>query len=250
MSRSDEFLGAVRSEFPGDRVTFQKGVPAFHPETAEEAAGLFKLANQHQQKVFISGFGNNISPTGPAFDEIITIQSDRLNTLLEVAAQNYYITVGGGYPLREINRQLAPLKLALPHSNLPCVSSVGGAIAVGLSADLHGRDLPLKKYFIKAEIVTPEGDIIKPGSTCFKSVSGYDIIRIFSGSWGVLGMIVSATFRVMPESGLTELSSMRMKAVSREDFLNGLAQTNTSVDAVYSRKVKDKFDPNGVLPIV
>ncbi len=118
------------------------------------------------------------------------------------------------------------------------------------SADLHGRDLPLKKYFIKAEIVTPEGDIIKPGSTCFKSVSGYDIVKIFSGSWGLLGMIVSATFRLMPESGLAELSSMRMKAVNREDFLGGLAQTNTAVDAVYSRKVKDKFDPNGVLPIV
>ena len=43
---------------------------------------------------------------------------------------------------------------------------------------------------------------------------------------------------------------MKMKAINREVFLAGLAETNTDADAVYSRKVKAKFDPRGILPVV
>jgi len=250
MKEPGKFVSIIRSEFPDDRVTYQKRVPTFHPESAEEAAKLFKLANRHGQKMYITGFGNNIDPVGEPFIDMVLIRTDRLNTLLEVIPQDFFVTAGSGYPLREVNLQLERIKLSLPHSYLPYVGSVGGAIATGLSAELDGQDLPLKKYFIKAEIVTPEGDIIRPGSACFKSVSGYDVVKVFYNSWGLLGLIVSATFRVMPTATAAELGPMKMKGINREDFLAGLAETNTAADAVYSRKVKAKFDPRGILPII
>lgn len=250
MKESGKFVSIIRSEFPDDRVTYQKRVPTFHPESTAEAAKLFKLANQHGQKMYITGFGNNIDPVGKPFVDMVSIRTDRLNTLLEVVPQDFFVTAGSGYPLREVNLQLERMKLSLPHSSLAYVGSVGGAIATGLSVELDGQDLPLKKYFIKAEIVTPEGDIIRPGSACFKSVSGYDIVKVFYNSWGLLGLIVSATFRVMPTVTAAELGPMKMKAINRKDFLAGLAETNTAADAVYSRKVKAKFDPRGILPIV
>jgi glycolate oxidase len=250
MNEPGKFVSIIRSEFPDDRVTYQKRVATFHPESAAEAAKLFKLANQHGQKMYITGFGNNIDPVGKPFVDMVLIRTDRLNTLLEVVGQDFFVTAGSGYPLREVNLQLERIKLSLPHSSLAYVGSVGGAIATGLSAELDGQDLPLKKYFIKAEIVTPEGDIIRPGSACFKSVSGYDMVKVFYNSWGLLGLIVSATFRVMPTATAAELGPMKMKGINREDFLAGLAETNTAVDAVYSRKVKAKFDPRGILPVV
>ena len=250
MNEPGKFVSIIRSEFPDDRVTYQKRVATFHPESAAEAAKLFKLANQHGQKMYITGFGNNIDPVGKPFVDMVSIRTDRLNTLLEVVGQDFFVTAGSGYPLREVNLQLERIKLSLPHSSLAYVGSVGGAIATGLSAELDGQDLPLKKYFIKAEIVTPEGDIIRPGSACFKSVSGYDMVKVFYNSWGLLGLIVSATFRVMPTATAVELGPMKMKAINREDFLAGLAETNTAADAVYSRKVKAKFDPRGILPVV
>jgi FAD/FMN-containing dehydrogenase len=250
MKEPGKFVSIIRSEFPDDRVTYQKRVPTFHPESAAEAAKLFKLANRHGQKMYITGFGNNIDPVGEPFVDMVSIRTDRLNALLEVVPQDFFVTAGSGYPLREVNLQLERIKLSLPHSSLAYVGSVGGAIATGLNVELDGQDLPLKKYFIKAEIVTPEGDIIRPGSACFKSVSGYDIVKVFYNSWGLLGLIVSATFRVMPTATAAELGPMKMKAINREDFLAGLAEANTAADAVYSRKVKAKFDPRGILPIV
>lgn len=250
MNDLNKFLEYVRNEFPDDRLTYQKTIPTFHPESSVEASGFLKLANKYKQKVFITGFGNNIDPIGSPFDKMISIRTDRLNNIINISPKDFYITVGGGYPLREINLHLSEYKLWLPHGSLSYVGSVGGALAAGLTAKYEIHDLPLKKYFIKGEIVTPQGDIISPGSICFKSVSGYDIVKLFFGSWGLLGLIVSATFRVMPESGAEDYSSITMNGIDRSKLLDCLDENNNDIDAIYSRKVKDKFDPNNVLPIV
>lgn len=250
MSRPNEFIKAVAGEFHEDRLTYQKAVPTFHPESADEAARFIRLANKQGQKIYITGFGNIIDPRGEPYESMVTIRTDRLNDLLEISAENYYVRAGSGFPLKEVNLDLKEHDLYLPHSDLPYVGSVGGAVAVNLCADLDGHDLPIKKYFIQAEIVTPEGEIITPGSVCFKSVSGYDIVKIFAPSWGLLGLVISAAFRVMPLTAADEFASMKMRAVDRQHFLSGLDETNEDTDAVYSRKIKAKFDPQTVLPIV
>jgi len=250
MTKRDEFVSVIQNEFETDRLTIQNTLPTFHPESAEEAARLFRLANQHEQQVYITGFGNNIDPVGEKFVGLIIVRTDRLNQLIEINPQDLYVTAGAGYPLRELNHHLLKQKLFVPHGQLPYVGSVGGAIAVGLSARHMGHDLPLKRYFLKAEIVTPEGEIITPGSVCFKSASGYDVVKVFAGSWGLLGLVVSATIRVMPDTALDEYELLSQNETNREAFLAGLAKSNVSHDAVYARKIKQKFDPRAVLPIV
>jgi FAD/FMN-containing dehydrogenase len=250
MSDRTTFLQAVASEFPDDRLTWQKTIPTFHPQSAAEAGSFFRLANKHSQHCFITGFGNNVDPIGSPFDKLVTVRTDRLNDLHEVAEQDLYVKVGAGYPLKELNLDIAGAKLFLPHSDMPYVGSFGGAVAAGLSADLIGRDWSIKRYFIKAEIVTPTGDIITPGSVCFKSVSGYDIVKLYAGSWGLYGLIVSLWFRVLPDSARHEYESLTLKPLDRTLFLQALDSGNASTDAVYTRKIKDKFDPSGILPVV
>jgi FAD/FMN-containing dehydrogenase len=250
MSTLERFVDVVRSEFPDDRVTFQKVVPTFHPESAEEAARLICLANENSQPLFIAGFGNNVSPVGDRFSTAMAIKSDRLNYISEINEKDFYITAGAGYPLREVNRAIHEKQLLLPHSSLPYTGSVGGAIAVGLSADLHGHDFPLRRYLLKAKIVTVRGEIIEPGSVCFKSVSGYDVVKIFAGSWGLLGMVITASFRVMPVSAASDYAPARQKPVDRRKLLDGLLGDERDADVIYSRKIKAKFDPNNVLPVL
>ncbi|RME31092.1 MAG: FAD-binding oxidoreductase [Candidatus Zixiibacteriota bacterium] len=248
MAHPDRFIALLGNEFPDDRLTFQKNVPTFHPESAEEAARLFRLANHHRQPLYITGFGNNIDPVGEAFEELIVVRTDRLNDLLTIAPEDFYVRVEAGYPLRELNEHLEPEGLFMPHASLPYVGSVGGAVAVNLNATHQGHDLPIRRYLIETQVVTPEGEIIKPGSVCFKSVSGYDVAKIFAPSWGLLGLIVSATFRVFPLSAKDEYGDLAMQAVDPTSFLAALAETNESNDALYARKIKRKFDPRGVLP--
>ncbi len=260
MSRPEQFITVIQSEFPEDRLTYQKAIATFHPQSAQEAAKLFKLANKQKQPLYITGFGNNIDPLGSPFTEMITVRTDRLNDVLEINPPDLFITVGSGFPLREINVELEQFdygkdefniaKLFLPHSDLPYVGSVGGAIAAGLNATLGQHKVPLKKYLVKAEVVTPEGEIITPGSVCFKSVSGYDIVKLFWNSWGLLGLIISASFRIMPLTAKHEFATMTLDAINRRSILSVLDEADTTVDASYSRKIRNKFDPQGIFPIV
>lgn len=250
MKQLADFIKSIESDFPADRFTWQKSVPTFHPESSHEAARLFQLANTHRVQLFITGFGNNIDPVGEPFVNMVSVRTDRLNQLHAVEPEDFYVRVGGGYPLREINRHLADHDLYFPPSGLPYVGSAGGAVATNLTATVAGHRFPIKKYLIKAEVVTPRGEIISPGSVCFKSVSGYDIVKIFAPSWGLLGLLVSLTFRVLPSSAVGEYRDMTMLGIERDVFLAGLDASNDDVDAVYSRKVKAKFDPNTILPMV
>ena len=250
MTELREFVSIVLSEFDDDRLTWQKQIPTFHPESADEAARFMVLANEHGQKVFIVGYSNIVAPEGPSFYDVIAIKSDRLNDLIEINPADLYVTVGSGYPLQEINLRLVDRNLFVPHSDLPYVGSVGGALAVGMTGEMHGHDVPLSRYFLKAEIVTPEGEIITPGSICFKSVSGYDVVKIYYHSWGLLGFIVSASFRVMPDTARPDYATLQQKSIDRAGLVKDLNESNTDPDAVYSRKIKTKFDPNNVLPLV
>ncbi len=250
MANPRTFLDAVGKDFPEDRFTFQKRLVTFHPETTEESARFLKAAGTEKQPVYITGFGNNIDPIGEPFEQLVILRTDRLNNILEVSPADLYVKVGAGFPLREINLELKKHNLFMPHAALPYVGSAGGAVAVNLSAEMHGHDVPLKKYFIQAEVVTPEGEIINPGSVCFKSVSGYDVVKVYAASWGLLGLIFSATFRVVPDTAAEEFAAMKMRAVDRAGFLGGLEESSLDTDAVYSRKIKAKFDPHNVLPVV
>ncbi len=250
MAGLDAFITLIRSEFPDDRLTYQRRIATFHPQSADEASKLFRLANAHGRNIFITGFGNNIDPWGEPFVSMLLVRTDRLNGLLEINPNDLYVTAGAGYPLREINKSLKESHLWLPHADLPYAGSVGGAIAAGLKAEFRRHEFPLKRYLLKAVVVTPEGDIIEPGSICFKSVSGYDVVKVFFNSWGLLGLIISASFRVMPESAKADYADMKMLPMDRDRVISPLDETDTSPDAVYCRKIRSKFDPNGVLPIV
>ncbi|MCX6827375.1 MAG: FAD-binding oxidoreductase [candidate division Zixibacteria bacterium] len=244
------FIDIIKAEFSEDRLTYQKGMTTFHPESAEETARLFRLANEYGQKFYIAGFGNNIEPAGKAFDDIIALRTDRLNEFIKIVPEDFYIVVGAGFPIGEINTKLKKYGLFLPHAELPYAGSVGGALAVGLSGQINGHILPIGRYFIKAEITLPQGRIINPGSICFKSVSGFDIVKIFSPSWGLLGMIAAATFRVLPISLFEEYKELKILPIDYRSFLSIYRESADNISAQYSLKIKGKFDPEEILPPV
>jgi len=68
-----------------------------------------------------------------------------------------------------------------------------------------------KDYVLGLEVVLPTGGILRTGSRCMKSLSGYDLTRLFVGSEGTLGVVCEITFRIHPRPGasLTALAFFR-----------------------------------------
>jgi FAD/FMN-containing dehydrogenase len=237
----------IRNAYP-EGLTWQKGVATFHPESAAQAADVFRRAAAYHQHLFISGFANNVDPVGEPFADILVIKTDRLNSMIEIAEKDYYLTVGAGYPMKEIDRAVGPYGLWHPFSGTNYPGSVGGALASGLTGDDGAHPVPFSRYLLAVTAVLPDGSIVTPGAVTFKSVSGYDISRIFYNSWGTLGLVVQLTLRVLPASKRGEWPHVTVSSPDRNRFIRDL-QGDTPL-ARLCRRIKSEYDPGGLLPII
>ena len=174
--------------------------------------------------------------------------------------------VGSGFPLREINTHLKDFELYLPHGDLPYVGSVGGALAVGLTADRDDGEsgsttsLPIGRFTLGLKMATPTGELKTYGTEYERDSSGENFARALSPSWGLFGFIESAILRVIPLSAREEYPNLRQREVSLATFLETTfpnmidtekAQSKEEADfASYMAKIRAKLDPNDIFPIV
>lgn len=232
-----------------DRLTWQKTIPTFHPESPEEAADIVIQAGRYGQRLFISGFANTIDPSGGPFADLLVLKADRLNTILDVNRRDFHITVGAGFPVTEINRRLVDEGLWFPFGDTQYPGSFGGALAAGLKGHDGVHLVPFSRHLLSVTAVLADGSIVHPGSLTFKSVSGYDISRLFYDSWGCLGMVIELSFRVLPVSRKNEeCSSLTLLPPDHDAFIKQMTGQDPSAELY--RTIKNHFDPQGLLPLI
>jgi len=126
-------------------------------------------------------------------------------TLLE--AEELVMTAMTGTPLVEIEAalekagvQLAfePLDLGPLYGHAADKQTIGGVIACNLSGPRRVSAGAARDHFLGLEVVTGHGEIIKAGGRVVKNVTGYDLCKLFAGSYGTLGVLTQVTLKVMP----------------------------------------------------
>jgi glycolate oxidase FAD binding subunit len=73
-------------------------------------------------------------------------------------------------------------------------------IACGLSGIRRLRHGPLRDHVLEVRFVTADGRLVKGGGPTVKNVTGYDLPRLFVGSFGTLGVVVQLTLRCRPRA--------------------------------------------------
>jgi FAD/FMN-containing dehydrogenase len=81
-------------------------------------------------------------------------------------------------------------------------ATVGGVIACGLSGIRRLGHGPLRDHVLEVRFVTADGRVVKGGGPTVKNVTGYDLPRLFVGSFGTLGVLVQLTLRCRPRAAL------------------------------------------------
>lgn len=147
-----------------------------------------------------SGFGNHLH-WGAALqpDAGPTLSMALINRVLQHAVDDFTVTVEAGLPLSQLQLVLAEKGQWLPlDPPVAGPSSIGGLVARGLSGRLQHHYRGLRDQLLGLSLLRSDGTAAKAGGRVVKNVAGFDLMRLFAGSWGSLGLISEITLRTMP----------------------------------------------------
>ena len=170
------------------------GVPArlvAAPASTAEAAAL--IAAAQDLTVVIRGAGTKIDWGTPPGALDLIIDTRRITGVVEHAAGDLITIVRAGTPLAEID--LGDQQLALDG---PAGATVGGTVAANTSGPRRLHYGSARDLLIGITIVRPDGKIAKSGGKVVKNVAGYDLGKLFTGSYGTRGLITECAFRLHP----------------------------------------------------
>jgi glycolate oxidase FAD binding subunit len=122
-----------------------------------------------------------------------------MNRLLAHAVGDLTVTIETGISFQQLQQQLATAGQFLPLDPLfPNQATIGGIIATADTGSLRHRYGGVRDLLLGFSWVRPDGAIAKAGGQVVKNVAGYDLMKLFTGAYGTLGIIQQVTMRVYP----------------------------------------------------
>ncbi|MBA3946371.1 MAG: FAD-binding oxidoreductase [Herpetosiphonaceae bacterium] len=169
------------------------------PGDVDELSAVLRWANDAGVHVLPRGGGTKQGwGNAPHGGELI-LSTRRLNQVLEHAWGDMTASAQAGCTVEAFNLRLAEHGQQLALDPLwPNQATIGGVLSVNDSGALRLRYGSLRDLIIGITIVLPDGTIARSGGKVVKNVAGYDLPKLLTGSFGTLGVIVDATFRLYP----------------------------------------------------
>jgi glycolate oxidase FAD binding subunit len=169
------------------------------PESEEEVAAILRYAFSAGLAVIPRGGGTQLDYGAPPQRADIILSMARLSGVIEYAPHDLTVTVRAGTPLVELQRALGEARqwLALDPP-LAVSATIGGIIATNATGSRRQRYLGVRDQIIGVRVALADGTIARGGGKVVKNVAGYDLPKLYTGSLGTLGVILSASFRLYP----------------------------------------------------
>jgi glycolate oxidase FAD binding subunit len=148
------------------------------------------------------GLGN--APSGP----FATVYLNRaLAGAIEHQADDLTVVVPASATLEEIEKLLAEKHQWLPlDPPLAPGATIGGVLAAGVGGPLRGRYGLPRDLLLGMTVLRADGELVKAGGRVVKNVTGYDLMRLWCGSLGTLGILTEVALRVYPKAPVVDLA--------------------------------------------
>jgi glycolate oxidase FAD binding subunit len=181
------------------------------PQNAEEIGDLLRLARDRNWGVtpFGSGSRQGIGNLPARFDVALSLRN--FNRIPEYEPQDLVVKVESGCKLVDLQRRLSQDNLFLPIDPPSNSSTVGGIVASNASGPLRLAHGTIRDFLLGVSVVQPGGTKTKFGARVVKNVTGYDMCKLYAGSFGTLGVLTDFYFKLkpMPPFQTTVLSVMK-----------------------------------------
>ena len=168
------------------------------PADATECARILAEATRDRRTVRIVGAGTK-SYVGDIAPTDVEVGTSRLAGVIDHEPADLTVTVGAGMRIAEVAQVLERagqfLPLDPPHAE---EATIGGVIAANSNGFWRARYGAVRDLLIGTRTALADGTVALAGGRVVKNVAGYDLDKLLVGSFGTLGVIVEATFKVLP----------------------------------------------------
>ena len=176
------------------------------PGTAEELREVVAWAAAEETPLEILGAGSKRT-FGRAVEAETEVALAGLAGIDLYEPAELVMSAKAGTPIAEIDARLAEnhQQLAFDPPDYGVLlggaagrGTIGGVIACNLSGPRRIKAGAARDHFLGVQAVTGRGDLIKSGGRVVKNVTGYDLCKLFAGSFGTLVAMTEVTFKVLP----------------------------------------------------
>lgn len=155
--------------------------------------------------------------------------------ITEYDSSEFTITAKAGTPIRVLQEVLAQQGQYLPFDPVRVEqgATLGGTIACGIAGPSRFRFGGIRDFVLGLQLVDGTGQVATVGGKVVKNSAGFDIPKLFVGSWGRLGIIVEATLKVFPKPDI--FRSVAIPFASLSEALSAqqkLVRSPIEIDAV------------------
>ena len=216
-ARTPDALAAACAELreagPADAVAGVLPSWVASPASVAEAAATMRAAAEFGLTVVPRGSGSRLSWGLPPSGCDLVIDTTRLDRVIEHAAGDWIASVQAGVRMEQLAGVLGEagqqLTLDVPapaggQARAPGdAGTIGGVLATGVAGPRRLRYGTPRDLVIGVTVVRADGRVARSGGKVVKNVAGYDLGKLFAGSFGTLGLIAEATFRLHPVPAAT-----------------------------------------------
>jgi glycolate oxidase FAD binding subunit len=180
------------------------------PGTPEEAADLLRDLAADGRAVRVRGGGTKASWAAGGEPVAVELSTGGLDRILEHNEGDFTAILQAGLPFAEAAAAFAQngQMLALdPPLGAGDAATLGGIVASADSGPLRHRYGGVRDLIVGITVALSDGSLASAGGKVIKNVAGYDLGKLFAGSFGTLGLVVSMAVRLHPRPEETATAS-------------------------------------------
>jgi glycolate oxidase len=200
---TDDLIDLVSYSYDGSQHRHRPEC-AVWPDTSQHVSEILMLANVEMVPVIPRGAGTSLSGMAVPARGGIVVDLSHMNKILKISIEDRLAVVQPGVVYADLEKALTPYGFFFPPDPASGkVATLGGNVATnagGLKGAKYGTT---RDYVLGIQVVLPDGRIMRTGSKAMKSVSGYDLTRLFVGSEGTLGVVTEITLKINPKPTAT-----------------------------------------------
>ena len=209
--------------------TFEQGCPevVVLPRTTDQVSQVVRLAAEEHIPVVSRGMGSGLAGGSVPSLGGIVLALTRMNRLLEIDQANATAHVEAGIVTADLQAAVEKLGLFYPPDPSSIrESTIGGNIACNAGGPRCLKYGVTGNYLLGLTVVLADGRVLQAGNKCIKDVVGYDLLALFTGSEGTLGVITEALLRLTAKpkfvrTALVEFPSLEAASRTVNAILTG-----------------------------